>query len=77
MRGIRLCMQRLMEMRNFFKEKQLIKRINNLEKSNEGSLPIGHGHQDSNTDRLHCREHRERAFTCRVTWRSLEIVPSA
>lgn len=30
------ALQRLMEMRTFFKEKQLIKRINNLEKTNEG-----------------------------------------
>lgn len=30
--------QRLMEMRTFFKEKQLIKRINNLEKTNEVSI---------------------------------------
>lgn len=31
--------QRLTEMRTFFKEKQLVKRINNLEKSNEGARP--------------------------------------
>jgi phage/plasmid primase-like uncharacterized protein len=48
-----VCVQRLMEMRTFFKEKQLIKRITNLEKTNEGTSH--HTHSENRLDAARVR----------------------